>query len=1032
MQKVEGSHWLAHFADFELDLRSGELRQKDGKVVRLSEQPFRILLSLLDHPGEVVPREEIRKKLWPNDTVVEFEHSISAAMSRLRQALRDAGEEPRYIETLARRGYRWMVPVEWVETSPTVARSPLISEATNPCVSENLIGKKVSHYRILEVLGGGGMGVVYKAEDLRLGRSVAIKFLGEEFTGDPRALERFEREARAISALDHPNICTIYEVEEHEGRPFIVMQLLQGQTLRQRIESSRSEQAAFSRRELLEIAIATAQGLDAAHQKDIIHRDIKPANIFMTVRGEIKLLDFGLAKLVGTEGLPSESPTLHEPERDRPIYASALNPSKASLTLTGATMGTASYMSPEQVRGEPLDQRTDLFSFGAVLYEMATGCQPFRGETTEAIHDAILNSTPPLPLLQNPDLPAQLQSIITRALEKDPGARYQSASEIISDLERLRLAESGLATGTKGGPAHGIVHPWMRTGVIGTAAVLLFVVAGFVSRKYMLRTHALGVENMELTRLTDSGKAESVAVSPDGRYAVYSQREPGGVGLRVRQIATNADIQILPAEAIGFEGLSFSPDGNYVYFVRPDSDDPGFKYLYVVPALGGTARLLVKDIDSPIGFSPDGRRFVYTRGIPKQNATEIRIADADGGSNHLLATMTDTFAGFQPGATWSPDGQTIAVPLMRFRKRPAFVLYTIRVMDGTASEFLTSSSSIGRALWPPEGNTLLLVLGDSKDRGQVWAVSYPEKQPRRITNDLSDYYRRTDLTRDGDTLAAIEGRLISNLWVASDADPSEAQQITTLNMPLYSVMEAPDGRLLAIASGKLWAFTPDGKQREQFTGLDNADIATVCGHFVILNLYQSGATEIMRFDADGSNPAKLASGDIMVPVCSPDGKYLFYVEAGPPQKIWRISVEGGTPLEVARVLGENVVGRMAISPDGEKLAYPFEEYTPAPRTKLAVIPIAGGSPIEILDAPGGVYTEGSLLWSPDGRSLEYILTRNGSSNIWEQPIHGRPPRQLTTFSSGRIFDFDWSHDRKRLLLARGEVSSDVVLLSHLH
>jgi serine/threonine protein kinase len=483
MQKVEGSHWLAHFADFELDLRSGELRQKDGKVVRLSEQPFRILLSLLDHPGEVVPREEIRKKLWPNDTVVEFEHSISAAMSRLRQALRDAGEEPRYIETLARRGYRWMVPVEWVETGPTVARSPLISEATNPCVSENLIGKKVSHYRILEVLGGGGMGVVYKAEDLRLGRSVAIKFLGEEFTGDPRALERFEREARAISALDHPNICTIYEVEEHEGRPFIVMQLLQGQTLRQRIESSRSEQAAFSRRELLEIAIATAQGLDAAHQKDIIHRDIKPANIFMTVRGEIKLLDFGLAKLVGTEGLPSESPTLHEPERHRPIYASASNPSKASLTLTGATMGTASYMSPEQVRGEPLDQRTDLFSFGAVLYEMATGCQPFRGETTEAIHDATLNSTPPLPLLQNPDLPAQLQSIITRALEKDPGARYQSASEIISDLERLRLAESGLATGTKGGPAHGIVHPWMRTGVIGTAAVLLFVVAGFVSRK---------------------------------------------------------------------------------------------------------------------------------------------------------------------------------------------------------------------------------------------------------------------------------------------------------------------------------------------------------------------------------------------------------------------------------------------------------------------------------------------------------------------------------------------------------------------
>jgi serine/threonine protein kinase len=437
---------LVRFEKFELDLRSGELSQKEGKIVRLPDQPFRILLTLLERSGEVVSREEIRKTLWPNDTIVEFEHSISAAMNRLRQALGDSGDNPRYIETLARRGYRWMVPVEWVELSPAPNS---LSATTRQRIGESLIGKKVSHYRVLEVLGGGGMGVVYKAEDLRLGRCVAIKFLGEEFLGDHRALERFEREARAISALDHPNICTIYEVEEHEGQSFIVMQLLQGQTLRQRIESSGPEQLPFPSHELLDIAIAVAMGLNAAHLKGIIHRDIKPANIFITLRGEIKLLDFGLAKVVGAEDVPSESLTPRDDEMGRPIYAIAADASKASLTLTGATMGTASYMSPEQVRRHPVDARTDLFSFGAVLYEMATGRQPFRGDSTEAIHDAILSSTPPSPRVRNPDLPTELEIVIGKALEKDRQKRYQSASVMISDLERVRLVRSGRLTTAK-------------------------------------------------------------------------------------------------------------------------------------------------------------------------------------------------------------------------------------------------------------------------------------------------------------------------------------------------------------------------------------------------------------------------------------------------------------------------------------------------------------------------------------------------------------------------------------------------------
>jgi eukaryotic-like serine/threonine-protein kinase len=411
---------VVRFEDFELQVRSGELLKSGERILRLSEQPLRVLIALLEHPGEVVLREDLRKRLWPNDTVVEFEHGIGSAMSRLRQALGDSAEKPRFIETLARRGYRWKTEVEWCEV-------PFPNKVPARVSTQNLLGKRVGQYRVLEALGGGGMGVVYKAEDIKLGRRVALKFLPDELSAESVALERFRREARAASASDHPNICTVYEVGEHEGMPYIAMQFLTGESLSERIER---KSGPLPLAELIALAIQVTEGLDAAHQRGIIHRDIKPANIFVTNRSEAKILDFGLAKL--TDSAELAETTVAARANDR------AHPDEVNLTRAGTPVGTAAYMSPEQLQCEKLDVRTDLFSFGLVLYEMATGLRAFRQNSASEVPDAVIRQKPKPARSLNPGVSSRLEAIIEKALQNDRESRYQSATELRSDLEILR------------------------------------------------------------------------------------------------------------------------------------------------------------------------------------------------------------------------------------------------------------------------------------------------------------------------------------------------------------------------------------------------------------------------------------------------------------------------------------------------------------------------------------------------------------------------------------------------------------------
>jgi len=430
------------FGAFELDLRAGELLRlageggdaEGGSRALLPEQPFRLLRMLVEREGNVATREEIQKEFWPPDTIVDFDHSIDVALRNLRRALGDSRDTPKYIETIPKRGYRLMVPVEWIESARDDG-----AEAPTPSEPGSWVGKKVSHYRLLEIIGGVGMGVVYKAEDLLSGSKVALKFLPEEVASDPTALESFRYEARAASSLKHPNICSIYDCPEHAERPFIVMELLEGQTLRGCLASGSlrgtgpATQVSLDR--LLDIALQILDGLQAAHEKGVIHRDIKPVNIFVTDRGVVKILNFGMAQLVES-GKEDAIPEEHA--QAAAAVRSGIAPSVFNVSRFGVNASTAAYMSPEQVGREKLDARTDLFSFGLVLYEMATGRRAFSGDTVDELREAILRHLPTPVREVRPDLPRGLEQIITKALEKDREERYQNAAEVRAELMQLK------------------------------------------------------------------------------------------------------------------------------------------------------------------------------------------------------------------------------------------------------------------------------------------------------------------------------------------------------------------------------------------------------------------------------------------------------------------------------------------------------------------------------------------------------------------------------------------------------------------
>ena len=578
---------------------------------------------------------------------------------------------------------------------------------------------------------------------------------------------------------------------------------------------------------------------------------------------------------------------------------------------------------------------------------------------------------------------------------------------------------------------------------LGVVVVLSLILGlGYLARDLLSRVKGPNLQQIRITKLTDSGTAEDMAISPDGRYVVYSLTDGEKESLRLRQVATRRDVEIVPPDTNGFHGLTFSRDGNYIYFVRSDKNDPVFKYLYAMSALGGAARKLIADVDSPISFSPDGHQLVYERSVPARNEIELRVADSDGIAERLLVTIPQANGSlYQPGPSWSPDGKTIVVPVLQTGKEQRWLLNAVNVSTGKMRQLYSSVYDMGRPVWLAGGNTLLMPHYDpDSGREQLWTISFPEGQPSRLTNDLSEYGTALDIVGGGGTVAGITKNMISNVWEITTGKPASDRQITSGNLPFSEVAYAANGKILSMSTdGRLWVLNSNSGERTLVA--EEAGWMTACSSFVVFASYKGGATRLLRANLDGSNATKLVEDNLFkpsrtslstrAPACSPDGKFVFMVDAVGPRRIYRVPTEGGTPVEISEIPGDFIVGRLSISPDGKLLAYLYERYrgSTTPGWKLAVISVEGGTTLRIFDAPGGIQ---GPRWSPDGTSLQYLLTQNGTTNLWEQPITGQAPRKLTTFASGQVFDFNWSHDRTHLLMARGTRNSDVVLIQGLH
>jgi len=934
--------------------------------------------------------------------------------------------------------------------------------------------KKIGRYEIRSKLGEGGMGEVYLALDSQLDRPVALKILPAQIALDQQRLHRFLQESRAAAALSHPNIAHIYEIGEAEGAHFIAMEYVEGTPLDKKIGGRPLHIA-----QILDIAVQIADALDEAHAKGIVHRDIKSSNIMITPRGRVKVLDFGLAKLATPAGVTDRTSDSELATRVK--------------TSPGVVMGTVNYMSPEQALGREVDQRSDIFSFGVVLYEMATGRLPFTGDTVTETIDRIAHSQPEAIARLNYDVPPEFEVIVKKALRKDREERYQTIHDALVDLKELRREldisagiERSLPPPSRSGQIateifdsspsarSGIVAPtstvsvppahptssaeYIATGIRRNKTLFaLLAVAVIVIGAGVVALAAFGVwkyvikrpedakrlpgapSTIKITRLTSNGKASEAAISPDGKWVVYAVKEGNRRSLHVRQIATTSDVQIVAPAEMRIGRQTFSADGNYVFYNAFDQSSQAGA-LFQVPSLGGIPRKILSDLISPVTLSPDGKRIAVIRNNESVSGEDqLIVANADGSAEQKLAARRADKWFNSGGCGWSPDAKVIACPGGSYTGGFHTCVIMIDAVSGAQTELGQQSfSDMGRVSWLSDGSGLV-VNASAKDSqlNQLWLLPYPTGEPRRISSDLNDY-SGTSLTADSKTLATIQNDWTANIWTASITEPASAKQITTGKLEgTKGLAFAPDGRIVYTVNTQgtndIWIMNADGtNQRPLATDPSEDQLPNVTpdGRYVVFSSERAGFPSLWRMDLDGGNLKQLTFGqEDYMQNFSPDGRWILFDS-------WRSGRR--TPWKVSIDGGEptQVIDKFTsspqLSPDGKWIAAYFQDEQAGSPWRIMIAPFDGSGSIKVIDpvaAADRMSIGVGVTWAPGGRSIWYVNTRDGTANLYSQSIDGGPPKQLTKFTDNDVGIFNFSRDGKTIAFTRGTVRSDVVLIS---